>query len=295
VPTAGAIADHLTKLGPNARALWSRPAARSRQAAVKLLPDSTRQPLTGQPSKNIGPTACGEAYEDPHRSRRIGLRSCATRGGWERGGTATRCRNRRRGRSAAFTLRGWPCSITAQRRERPLFDSFGRVSAVLLQFFAHGPSFTPLVALGESTQEIVPARISEQSIQAAPGPLHRTDGGFVLPTPRTDFFVCPEEPDFAFHFFGFTANIVHAFGNHATDAVVAIRPQASGSKERSDLAVRDRPFHVPPRSQYFTLSRARGRTRCTKYPAGCGSLFSFSASVDRNGSPANAAGLPCRH
>jgi hypothetical protein len=61
------------------------------------------------------------------------------------------------------------------------------------------------------TQEIVPARISEQSTQAAPGPLHRTDGGFVLPTPRTDFFVCPEEPDFAFHFFGFTANIVHAF------------------------------------------------------------------------------------
>jgi hypothetical protein len=256
--------------------------------------------LTGQPSKNIGPTACGEAYEDPHRSRRIGLHSCATRGGWERGGTATRCRNRRRWKvcgihPARMAMQHYRLDWRPARTPafRFLRQGLGCPFAILCsRALLHAAGCSRKASAHSGNCAGADLRAEHPG---APGPLHRTNGGFVLPTPRTDFFACPEEPDFAFHFFGFTANIIHAFGNHATDAVVAIRPQASGSKERSDLAVRDRPFHVPPRSQYFTLSRARGRTRCTKYPAGCGSLFSFSASVDRNGSPANAAGLPCRH
>src|SRR6202521_4930927 len=68
---------------------------------------------------------------------------------------AARCRNRRRGSFVAFTLNGRPCSMagsTGRRRVRPLFDTIGWVSILLLRrsLMLTGPSFVPLAALGES-------------------------------------------------------------------------------------------------------------------------------------------------
>jgi hypothetical protein len=65
---------------------------------------------------------------------------------------AARCRNRRRGRSAAFTLSGWPCSLASigRRFVRRVFDTIGGVSTLVLRrtlIMLTSPSFVPNLQL----------------------------------------------------------------------------------------------------------------------------------------------------
>ena len=54
----------------------------------KWLTKPLRQPLSDQAREDVGRAGRGEWHDQTYRSRRIGLRPCNPRDGWQRGGAA---------------------------------------------------------------------------------------------------------------------------------------------------------------------------------------------------------------